>query len=406
MKRALLGLLLLGLAACPAKREEQARSTSTNPGGGPSYDTPEPSPDPTLDEPSPVDPEAAHHVVFADRTSQAYLLLLDGPKPAMPTRDELIALVKNRMPAAKYEAELALLERFIAAVPPPPGFEGFSEEERARLAREDLLGLHIDVLANDSLKDDALISSAALTDRVLARDLTVPQRVAASQRRWTVLLRADYRNQFAVRGLRLLQTLVRVYATEHSALIHDPDTSETMNIAAFSRRRLQASIGNIADQVAVVPFPDDNGTVRMTTRGMRRFGSVDLELDGLSRDPKILDRATRLLLGLAFRMVQDGEYDPLGYAVEVDDIISLSRNDITRAFAGRPGKLPPCDTCASAVRVHLVERDAKPTDPHEHVVARVVAPRRASDAPEYNHAAWSESVMSQLLGSIDETAGG
>ena len=40
------------------------------------------------------------------------------------------------------------------------------------------------------------------------------------------------------------------------------------------------------------------------TRGMRRFGSVDLELDGLPADPIVLQRATHLLYALAFVMVK------------------------------------------------------------------------------------------------------
>ncbi len=390
------------LCACPAKREEQARSTSATPGDGPAYDTPDPTAKPDSDGPSAADLESAHHVVFADRTSQAYLLLLDGDKPAKPDRAALVALVKERMPAAKYEAELELLARLITSEPPPPGFEGIPEEDKARLMKEDLLGLHIDVLDNDATADDALVPATVLTDRVLARDLSPAERASAATRRWAVLLRADYRNRFAVRGLRLLQTLVRVYATEHGALVHDPDTSETMNIAAFTRRRLQASIGNIADQLAVVPFPEDDGSVRMTTRGMRRFGSVDLELHGLPRDPRVLDRATFILVGLAYKMVQLGEYDARGYAVEVDDVITLSRGDIAQAFAGRPGKLPPCSDCTVAARIHLVEREPKPTDPHEHVVAQVVAPRGTSDEADYAHGAWSEKAMNQLLGPLAE----
>ncbi|MEM6989284.1 MAG: hypothetical protein AAF721_02265 [Myxococcota bacterium] len=398
--RAWLAVVALALTACPAKREEQARSTSAPPGEGPSYDTPEPIAVADSGESTATTLEARHHVVFADRTSQAYLLLVDGPKPELPTREALEALVRERMPTAKYEAELALLAKLIQAVPPPPGFEGLPEDEKARLMREDLLGLHIDVLANEADADDALIPAAVLTDRILARDLDPEQRASAPGRGFAVLLRAEYRNQFAVRGLRLLQTLVRVYATETKALIHDPDTSETMSVAAFSKRRLQASIGNIADQLAVVPFPEPDGSVRMTTRGMRRFGSVDLELDGLPRDPRTLDRATHLLVGLAFKMVRLGEYDPRGYAVEVDDVITLARGDITQAFAGRPGKLPPCEDCGTSVRVHLVERESKPTDPHDHVVARVVAPRATSDAEDYVHSAWSQRTLDQLLGEV------
>lgn len=385
--------LSAALLACPAKREEQPRSTSATPGQDPGFDTPQPLTHDVAAGQADLS-ESAHHVVFADRTSQAYLLLLPGEtKPEPPTRDELDALVRRRMPAGKYEAELALLTKLIQQDPPPPGFDGLPEDERARLLREDLLGLHIDLLPIDSL-----ISPEALADAVLARELSPAERATVPTRRWALVLRADYRNQFAVRGLRLLQTLVRVVATERDALIHDADTSETMGAPAFTRRRLQASIGNIADQIAVVPFPTDDGSIRMTTRGMRRFGSVDLELQGLPRDPALLDRATFLLVGLAYKMVRLGEYDPRGYAIEVDDVIDLSRGDVVAAFAGRPGKLPPCPGCEGTLRLHLVERPPQPTDPHEHVVAQVVAPRPTSDPVGYDHADWAHGAIARLVG--------
>jgi len=392
---ALLGAALL--LACPA-RDENGRSTAATPEGKPAFDPHTPTvvepPDTTLADAR----ESAHHVVFADRTSQAYLLLLDGPSPKKPTRDELAKLVTKRMPAAKYEAELGLLHKLVAAVPPPPGFEGLPEDEKARLMQEDLLGLHIDIFPMAPQGEEPLIAMELLTEPVLTRDLSPEEHAALLTRKWAVLLRADYRNQYAVRGLRLLQTLVRVYAIEHKAFIHDPDTNETMSTVSFTRRRLKATIGNIADQIAVVPFPDDDGKMRLTTRGMRRFGSVDLELHSLPRDPAILDRASGLLLGVAYRMVREGEFNPQGFAVEADDVIDVTRRDIEQAYAGHRAKLAPCDTCADPLPIHLVERATKPTDAHEHVVARVVAPRAESDAAEYDHGAWALSAMDTLLG--------
>jgi len=319
---ALIGSTML-LAACPANSKEQPRATSAQPGDGPAFDPQDPPPKADDGDTPFVDEEAKHHVVFADRTTQAYLLLVEGEdKPAAPTRDALVDLVRDKMPAGKYEAELALLEKLVRAEPPPPGFVGVPEEQKARLLKEDLLGLHIDVLPLRTEGEEPLVDRELILEPILSRELTPQERAEAAGRRWAILLRAEYRNQFAVRGLRLLQTLVRVYATEHNAFIHDPDTSETVDVEAFTRRRLQASVGNVADQLAVVPFPQEDGRMRMTTRGMRRFGSVDLELGDLPRDPKVLDRATFLLVGLAYKMVRLGEYTAEGFAVEVEAVIA------------------------------------------------------------------------------------
>ena len=53
-------------------------------------------------------PESAHDVVFADRTSHAYLLLIEGKKPPVPSRDELKAIVRKRLDPAEAEVDLLL----------------------------------------------------------------------------------------------------------------------------------------------------------------------------------------------------------------------------------------------------------------------------------------------------------
>jgi len=384
----LLAALAVGCTKQPAQDTTQTAGKATPADPTPSVDpSEENSSEPTGD---------PHVVVFADRTSQAYLLLLPPGEHAVPTREALQTLVKAKLATAGDEPELALLLELIATEP--------KDDPRAReadgspRATRDLLGLDIDILPVSGSK--GAVGDATLKDPVLTRLLTDEERASLAGRSEALLLRAEYRNQFAVRGLRLLQTLTRVVALDEDALIHDPDTGETMGVATFSDRRLKSSLSNVAEQIAVVPFPDrmHADMIRLTTRGMRRFGSVDLELADLPRDPKVLDRATFLLVGLAYKMVRLGEYSMEGFAVEVDDEIGLSREDIIAAYAGRAGKLPPCDTCDGEIEVHLVERDPLPTDPAEHVVARVVAPRETSDAGDYEHAKWAETVMAELLG--------
>jgi hypothetical protein len=241
-----------------------------------------------------------------------------------------------------------------------------------------------------------------LTDPVLTRELTGEERASLAGRRHALLLRADYRNQYAVRGLRLLQTLVRIVALSRKALIHDPDTGETMGVEAFTRRRLQSSLGNVADQVAVVPFPDKrfgDDYIRLTSRGMRRFGSVDIELDALPRDPEVLQRATDVMYGLCYKLVRIGEFDRSGYAVELDEVVTVEHSDIVKAYGARGGKVPlPCDGCPTELDVHLVERAAEPQDPSEHLMARVVAVRTESDAKDYDHPAWARAFATSIFG--------
>jgi len=342
-----------------------------------------------------------HVIVFADRTSQGYLLLVDDAHKDMPTRADLQFLVRSKLGAKADEPELQLLLELIDTEPADTRMPAPDEPSDGRpRATRDLLGLHIELLPMHG--DAELVSTSLLTDPVLARELSPEERASLAKRRQALLLRADYRNQYAVRGLRLLQTLVRIVANDRKALVHDPDTGETMGVEAFTRRRLLSSLGNVADQIAVVPFPDPRhgeGFVRLSTRGMRRFGSVDVELDGLPRDPKVLQRATDLMYGLAYQLVRLGEFDSSGYAVELDEVVDVEHADIVQAYGSRGGQVPPaCKECEGQTTVHLVERPAEPHDPSEHVVARVVAPREESDAAGYDQKTWVREAVASIFG--------
>jgi hypothetical protein len=180
-----------------------------------------------------------------------------------------------------------------------------------------------------------------------------------------------------------------------------------MSVEDFTRRRLQSTLANVADQIAVVPFPDarhGEGFVRLTTRGMRRFGSVDVELDGLPLDPLVLQRGTDLLVGVALVLAREAEVDATGLAIELDDVVGIHYADTVQGYAGREGKPPRCDDCPEQVLVHLVERPREPTDPQCHVVARVVAPRALSDAPAYDHRVWVAKAITDVFGPLESAA--
>lgn len=392
--------LSASLAACPTKRDDDGRSQAPASPVAVSDQAGAAGAASAADEERERG-ESAHHVVFADRTSQAYLLLLLAPGPE-PTRESLAQLVRTTLSSAEDEPEVKLLLELVVTEPRPSMADpSLSAQERQSIQHQDLLGLHIDRLPVAPAGEEPLIPLEALRDPISTRELSEQERASLPARRHALVLRAHYRNRYGIRGLRLLQTLVRIVAADRQALIHDPDTGETLSLDAFTRRRLQSTVGNVADQVVVVPFPDPRhgeGFVRLSTRGMRRFGSVDFELDGLPREPAALDAATHLLYGLAYRMVRMGEYDREGYAVEVDDVVALTHGDVSQAYAGRSATLPRCEGCPQSVDVHLVERPSEPHDPVEHVVARLVAPRERSDASDYDHPAWVRSALADLLG--------
>lgn len=374
--------------------------------------------------------EQAHVIPYADRTSMGYLLLLPASTkpPEAPTRERLATLVRQAFPDARSQGEIDLLLTLIATEPHTTELGGFDidvpsledadagEDEgpsvpidEAALADEaaakerqrifDLIGLHIEVI-HIGVGDDDVIPSAALTDPVLTRGLEPAEREGLPGRAWALLLRADYRNQHGVRGLRLLQTLVRIVAEREQALIHDPDTLETMNLATFEARRLRVTAGNVGDQLAIVPFEDRRhpGMLRLTTRGMRRFGAIDLELDGLPAEPAVLQQASDLLAALALVVVREGEVDASGFAVVVPDELEVDFTALAQTFGDRPG-VQRCTGCPGRVGVHLVERPAEDHDPEDHVVARVVAPQPESDAADYDHPQWVLGAIARLLGS-------
>lgn len=363
---------------------------------------------PEAEEPD-VDPERAHRVVFADRTSMGYLLLLpDDDKPSVPSRNDLEREVDRAFPGKPSE-EVALLKTLVHIEPhdtprdaaDPNAPESF-EDTRAEKARgSDLLGLHVDVVPI-GIGEDALIPSLAYEDPVLLRELEAAEVEQMRRAKWAMLLRADYRSRFNVRGLRLLQALVRVMAKRHGALIFDPDTLETVNEAAFARRRLTSELAHVADQVVVVPFPDPrhgDEYLRLTTRGMRRFGSPELELDGLQSDPLVLQRGTELLHAIARVLVEVAELDESGLAIELDEELDIEVGDAVAAYAGRDYEPPICgEGCPGMTQLHLVRRDAEAHDPKELPVVRVVAPRETSDAPKYDHPKWVQSALADVFG--------
>lgn len=345
--------------------------------------------------PAPAGVPEPESIAFADRTSLAYVLLVPGDEVTAPTREELVALVRKQLGADPDEPEVEVLVQFIGM---DPAVASASDPRmRGRDGPHDLLGLHIEALDADGVR--AAVTTAALEDPVLVRELSGPERASLPTRHAAILLRGDYRNERAIRGLRLLQTLVRLLAADRGALVHDPDTGETMGVEAFTRRRLQAGLGNIADQVAVVPFPDlrhGEPWIRLATRGMRRFGSPDLELDGLPLDEKVLQQATFLLHGLAYQMVRLAELDPSGYPLELTDDVEVSHTDITRAYSRQQGLVPRCDACVGHVSVGLRKREAEAHDPQAHLVVRVVAPRTESGGSDQQ--AWVAQALAKVLG--------
>jgi len=386
----------------------------------PTPQTPAPSPNPATDaNDGPHHPKAnsegtfdPHTVVYADRSSHSYMLLLKGQKkPHLWTRDELETLIRKTFPDHD-SGEVGLLLEFVHLEPRDTSLSPLDQAELKRqiidnpgeidtekLSRHatDLIALHLDIL--DLLPTDSPVDPEILLDPVLTRGVDTSQRDDLPKRRWAILIRADYRNQYGVRGLRMLQTLVRILAKEVDAIVLDSDTLETMSPGIFNERRLSANAGNLYQQIAIIPFPQDDG-IRLVTRGMRRFGAVDIEWSGLPRDPVALQRATEIMMGLVFVMVRDGEVDPSGLAVQVDDVLEITRRDIEKAYANRASELPRrCKACDERVRVHLVKRAARTTDARDHATARIVAPRKTSDAPGYEQRAWTRRLIDSMYGS-------
>ena len=157
--------------------------------------------------------ELPHRVVFADRITYSYVLLLPGADLAAPTREELDVAVREAFPNNLDDEEVGLLRGLIARP-----------------------------IDESPASGPPLVELRVLADPDLSRTLEPGERASLATRGALLVLRAQYRNQHGVRGLRLLQTLVRVVAARRGALIHDPDTLETFGPAAFAARRLQTTL--------------------------------------------------------------------------------------------------------------------------------------------------------------------
>lgn len=371
------------------------------------------------------DAEALRHkVVYADRTSHGYLLIPAGPSPAKagiealwrePSRERLAALLaeKRNFPGLQARERVmlqTLVERQPRATPVRKGGQDPADTTAApepsrssanHAELPDLLGFHIDRVELSG-GEDGLLPTAARTDQISTRSLDAEQRRALAQADSALLLRADYRVAEGVRGLRLLQALTAALAEARNALVHDPDTMETHAPADFRAKRYLGEPNNVADQVVILPFIErsESGAakVRLTTRGMRRFGVVDLELAGLPAAPQLLQRATQWMHGTASLLVSDAGVDESGYAREVPGEIVVARADLRNAYASSPVQFPDCGGCPGQIELHLVERPELPTDAIDHVVAQIVAPRSASAQPDHDHGQWLIQALLSLFG--------
>ncbi len=403
---AALALAVLAGVGCAATRGEDAdRAPSAGQQAAPAT-----APGEDAANPASKADDARHRVVFADRISQGYLLLLPpaGHPPAIG-RDDVVALLDRH--AARWEAnpEASLLFEMARTDPDStridPARLGQTDEDLARAAAlrtKDVLGLAVEVLPLAEPGEPPLVDPALLRDPILARDLPPDERARFAQATHALLLRGEYRNAHDVRGLRLLQAIVDVVAHHYGAAVFDFDTKETVRPDTFTRRLFRKDLYNVADQIVVVPLPglsgDPSGSIRLVTRGMRRFGVPDLELAPLPKDPALLQDGTHLLMGLARVLAREAALDPSGYARQADDVLEVHYRDVDAAYAGRGAHLPHCDECPETTAVHLVRRPPAETDARGHPVVRVTAPRPASDAPGYDPEVWIRQALADLFG--------
>ncbi len=385
-------------------REPAADGTAPAPAGAPE------APEAGTDESDATEGPDPHRVVFADRIGYAYLLILPptGRTPSI-RREDVVAIAEDDFAEWKGDPEVDLLLEMVRTDPAKTRIDptrlGETDEDLARTAKlrtKDVLGLHVEVLPLHEPGQPPLVPPELLADPLLARDLPPDVRARYARATSALLLRAEYRNAHRVRGLRLLQTLVDHVARRYDAVIFDFDTKETLRPETFQRRIFRRDLFNVADQIVVVPLPglpgDPPDTVRLATRGMRRFGVPDLELAGLPKDPALLQRATHLVVGLARVLAEQARIDPSGFAREADDVVEVHYRDVDAAYAGRGAHLPHCEGCPERVAVHLRRRPPADTDPRGHPVVRIVAPRPTSDAPDYDHRAWVARALEDLFG--------
>ena len=131
---------------------------------------------------------------------------------------------QTNMVAAEREVELLL--EMVATEPRPLQTDPeLGVAERNEIRHADLLGLHVALLPIAPPGEDPLVSPEALLDPIATRELSETDRASLPARRHVLVLRAHYRNRYGLRGLRLLQTLVRIVAADElpSVLLVDRD---------------------------------------------------------------------------------------------------------------------------------------------------------------------------------------
>src|SRR5690606_26444845 len=126
--------------------------------------------------------DSPHRVVFADRTSQGYLLLVSEARTRSFTREDVKALVERELDDPSEEAEAQRLLELVATEPlveDPKLIGQHAQPLGSPRATTELLGLHLELFPLRR-NGKELVGEQHLTDPILTRALPRRARIATS----------------------------------------------------------------------------------------------------------------------------------------------------------------------------------------------------------------------------------
>jgi uncharacterized protein YegJ (DUF2314 family) len=231
------------------------------------------------------------------------------------------------------------------------------------------------------------------------RSLTDEERASVVRRPWVVAVRIRGRATSDQVVARTGFATAALVAQELGALVYDEEVRRIESAAQFATRAIVTPPGAPAfrtDHVAVQLYTQEDGTARLLTLGMRRFGAPDLEIKGASMHA---GRKLAAVLNALCAKLAAGE-DDLPMTVTVEDMVRARADADPASTRGRDSdaRAPGAPPSRPAVLDFVAPNPPHTAgDPDNEIVSVVPA---GTDSPRDPLRAF-DAIVEGLFGKID-----
>jgi uncharacterized protein YegJ (DUF2314 family) len=230
--------------------------------------------------------------------------------------------------------------------------------------------------------DELMLPPSDMMDTV-ASGLTPAEREDLKKRPTSVVVRthgAFAKEQVAA---RTAFAVTAVLAEALDGYVYDEASRRIETASEFSAHAVTAPLGKPAFErrhIAVQLYRQEDGTARLLTLGMARFGSPDLSMRGASMGsgPLLAEVLNAVASKLAFDLTEPA--------------VTITLDDVARVVGKKPSELNPTPSAAKPVMLTLVDAEHADGDPDNEVAE--VLPWGGSTRENW------DSVVTSLFGAL------